>query len=259
MVNKEHYKAAYRIVVSTIDAPKEQLSEMLPPLMIAYFDQNFGQAKKIIRNHLPDGTWRWPAYDAFVEERDKAYYRENLTEIERCTLAEMLEFLKAPQVRALQDEFFTGKEKNKSTMIEALLANITTESRDLLTARLQKNLIAELDPPGTPDYSEMLGHLARRISSIAYDLARLEQLKESAVSTPLFFTWWKFIASGNPDMPEKCQQMNGKTYRHDDPIWTEYPQNKCFNCSCYVSATAKAPEPEPAVFRPGRKIDSSTK
>ena len=111
MVSKEHYEVAYWRVVSTIEAPKEQLAEMLPRLMIAYFDQNFGQAKKIIKNHLPDGAWRWPAYDAFVGDRDIVYYQENLAEMQSYSLVDMLSFLKAPQVRALQKNLLLEMKK----------------------------------------------------------------------------------------------------------------------------------------------------
>ena len=262
MVNKIHYEAAYWRVVSIIGVSKAQLDEMLPSLMIAHYDQNFGQAKKIVRNHLPDGTWKWSAYDAFVEERDKAYYRENLTEIERYSLADMLSFMKAPQIRALQNEFATGKEKTKSTMIEALLANLPTENRDLLAVRLRQNLIAELDPPGTPDYNEMAVLLVRRISGVAYQLARLEQLRESARQYPQHFTWWKIVASGAPEIPEECSQRNGKVFRHDDPIWNEIPPCECLECNCYVTTARQSADSDagaPAVFRSGRKVDSSTK
>lgn len=256
MVNKEHYEAAYWRVVSTIEASKEQLPEMLPRLMIAYFDQNLGQAKKIIKNHLPDGTWRWPAYDAFVADRDLVYYQENLAEMQSYSLADMLSFLKAPQVRALQKEFAAGKEKNKEDMIEALQINLTATEKEALTERLRQDLLAEIDPLGTPDYTEMTTLLARRISKIAYDLARLDQLRESAISAPLFFTWWKFTAPGITEIPEKCRQMNGKVFRHDDPIWNELPPCECLECCCYITATVTEIDSSanmPAVFKSGRK------
>lgn len=257
MVSKEHYEAAYWRVVSTIEAPKEQLAEMLPRLMIAYFDQNFGQAKKIIKNHLPDGAWRWPAYDAFVGDRDIVYYyQENLAEMQSYSLVEMLSFLKAPQVRALQKEFATGNEKNKADMIEALQLNLSATARETLTDRLRQDLLAEIDPPGTPDYQEMTSLLVRRISMLANNLARLEYLRESAISAPLFFTWWKFTASGITEIPEKCRQMNGKVFRHDDPIWDELAPCECLECCCYITATANEVDNSaktPTVFRSGRK------
>lgn len=256
MVNKKHYEAAYWRVVSTIDAPKEQLAEMLPRLMIAHFDQNFGQTKKIIKNHLPDGTWRWPAYDASIADRDIVYYQENLAEMQSYSLVDMLSFLKAPQVRALQKEFATGNEKNKADMVEALQLNLSATERGTLTTRLRQALLAEIDPPGTPDYDEMIVLLARRISGIAYNLARLAQLRESAISSPLFFTWWKFTASGITEIPEKCRQMNGKIFRHDDPVWNEFPPCECLECSCYITATSKGIDSStkmPAVFKSGRK------
>jgi len=256
MVTKEHYEAAYWRVVSNIEAPKEQLAEMLPRLIIAHFDQNSGQTKKIIKNHLPDGTWRWPAYDAFVADRDIVYYQENLAEIQSYSLTDMLSFLKSPQVRALQKEFAAGAEKNKADMIEALQINLSATERETLTDRLRQDLLAEIDPPGTPDYNEMTTLLARRISKIAYDLARLAYLRESTRSSPLFFTWWKFTASGITEIPEKCRQMNGKVYRHDDPIWNELPPCECLECCCYITATEKEIDSSaniPAAFRSGRK------
>jgi len=258
MVNKEHYEAAYWRVVSTIEASKEQLAEMLPRLMIAYFDKNPGQAKKIIKNHLPDGTWRWHAYDDFVADRDLVYYQENLAEMQSYSLADMLLFLKAPQVRALQEEFAAGKEKNKEDMIEALQINLTATEKETLTERLRQDLIAEVDPPGTPDYREMTSLLLRRISNVADNLVRLEYLKENAISAPLFFTWWKFMASGYgiSEIPEKCRQMNGKVFRHDDPIWNELPPCECLECCCYITATAKEIDSSakmPVVFKSGRK------
>lgn len=256
MVNKEHYEAAYWRVVSTIEAPKVQLAAMLPMLMIAYFDQNSGQTKKIIKNHLPDGAWKWPSYDAFVADRDIVYYQENLAEIQSYSLADMLSFLKAPQVRALQKEFATRKENNKAEMIEAMQLNLSATVRETLTTRLRQDLLAEVEPPGTPDYSEMAAFLIRRIAKIAYDLACLERLRESAISSPLFFTWWKFTASGTTEIPEKCRQMNGKVFRHDDPIWNEYPPCECLECCCYITATVNEIDSSakmPSVFKSSRK------
>lgn len=260
MVNKKHYEAAYWQVVSTIDTSKDRLAELLPSLMVAYFDQNFGQMKTIIKNHLPDGAWRWPAYDEFVKERDLIYYQENIAEAQSYSLAEMLSFLKVPQLRALINEFSLGKVKNKSDMIAALQSGLSDTARNTLTDRLRQDIVAEIIPPGTPDYSEMTALLARRISKIAYDLARLEELRENARSSPLFFTCWRLVVQDNgAELSEKCRLMNGKAYRYDDPVWNDFPCAECLDCSCYVTTAKNEHEystGSPVVFRSGRKTSS---
>jgi hypothetical protein len=169
MPDRGFYETAYWRVVSTIEAPQDQLEAMLPELMAAHFQQDFRQEKKIIEKHLPDGTWRWPAYDVFAAERDAGFDDEEIDDV--------------------------------------------------------------------PDYKEMIAFLARRISMIAYNLGREAQLRENVRLHPLFFTWWKFTASGITEIPDKCRQMNGRIFRHDDPVWHEFPPCECLECCCYITAT----------------------
>jgi hypothetical protein len=257
MAGKRLYEAAYWRVVSTIDATKDSLAEMLPSLMVAYFDQNFGQMKKIINNHLPDGSWRWPVYDALVKERDMIYYRENLAEAQSYSLVEMLTFLKMPQLRSLINEFFLDKEKNKADMVDALQSSLSDAARSTLTERLRQDLVTEIILPGIPDYREMTQLLLNRISKISYDLERLEYLKDNARTAPLFFTWWKLDAQDRgAKLAEKCCLMFGKTYSYDDPVWDEFPCAECLGCSCYITTVPKGHEDSarcPEVFRSARK------
>lgn len=232
MTDKQFFEIAYWRVIATIDAPKEQLSAMLPELFLI---REFPKKKEVVRKYLPDGTWRWPIYDAFVAERDAEYYQDNLAEMKGYSLADMLAFLKSPQLRALQKEFSVGNEKNKTQMIQVLLSGLTATARTALTDRLRQNLIAEIDPPGTPDYKEMVVLLLRRISTIAYNLGREAQLRENAKLYPKFFSKWEFIAAGD-GIPKKCRQMNGKKFHHDDPIWNDFPPCECLECACHIAS-----------------------
>lgn len=188
MAVKEFYEAAYWRVVSTIEAPQDQLAAMLADLVAAHFPlHDPKKEQKIIKKHLPDGTWRWPAYNAFVAARDAEFDDEDLS--------------------------------------------------------------------GSHAPEEMVMFLARRISMIAYTLEREAQLRENARLSPLFFTWWKFTASGGAEIPEKCRQMNGRLFRHDDPIWNKFPPCECLECCCYITAAVKndSSTKVPAVFRTRRK------
>jgi hypothetical protein len=176
MVNKEHYEAAYWRVVSGIEAPKDRLEAMLTELVAAHFPlQDPKKEQRIVKAYLPEGMWRWPAYDTFVAERDAEF--------------------------------------------------------------------DDIEPSDTPDYREMVVFLARRISMIAYNLGHEAQLR----SNTRLFPNWKFVASGVTEIPEKCLQMNGKVFRHDDPIWDGFPPCECLECCCHITIAT------------GRDIDSSAK
>jgi hypothetical protein len=64
-------------VVGTIDAPREILEELMPELRDAYGKGDSRYMHAAVQRHLPEGAWRWGAYDAYAESRDRAFADED--------------------------------------------------------------------------------------------------------------------------------------------------------------------------------------
>lgn len=233
--NRWFYEPAYKQVTQTIEAGQGQIDAMFDELLVAFTAGDARREQKIVEQFLPDGTWRWPAYEAFALPRDEEYYRECLEELQSSTLFDLLMMLKAQQLRALYKEFTGNKAKSpgrkKAEITTALIELLSPEHNIELTERRRAEEIACLALPGTPDYKEMVSLLFRRIATIAYGIRHKSQMREIADRYPI----WEFRVHTHYDTPEECIKRNGKRYRHDDPIWGIFPPCENLKCGCHIA------------------------
>ncbi|MDP2805532.1 MAG: hypothetical protein Q8O24_06270 [Gallionellaceae bacterium] len=231
--NRWSYEPAYRQVMGTVEADPKQISAMFNELLVAFTAGSPRREYGVVKQFLPDGTWRWPAYDAFVLPDAEAYYQECMDEIKTASLFDLLMWHKAPELRGLYTEMTADNPKltsrKKADVSNALIAAITENQHLALVQRLRDKAIAELELPGTPDYKEMRELLCRRISSIAYETHRRSQRMELANRYPM----WEFFVIANDSTPEECIKRKGKRFRYDDLIWDNVP---CSNLRCGCTA-----------------------
>jgi SPP1 gp7 family putative phage head morphogenesis protein len=70
----------------------------------------------------------------------------------------------------------------------------------------------------------------------AYMAGRWRQLKEMADLRP----WWEYVAVMDAKTRASHAEMNGFTFRHDDPFWESFYPPNGFNCRCRVRAHSDA-------------------
>ena len=227
------YEPAYQQVMATIEADPKQIKAMFNDLLVAHAAGSPRREYEVVKQYLPDGTWRWPAYDAFVLPDEEASYKEELADIETTNLFAMLMWQKVPQLRALYTEL-TGNNPKLTAQKKADIANalsnvLTTEQCLILTKRLRDKAISELVLPGTANYQEMRELLCGRISTIAYETQRRKQRMELASEHPI----WELHVTGE-SVPKECVKRQGKKFKYDNAIWDSFPC-KNLKCRCYVS------------------------
>lgn len=232
--NRWFYEPAYQKVMQTVEVDPKQVSAMLDELLVAFTAGNPRREYEVVKRFLPDGTWLWPAYEAFVLPGEEEYYRECLDEIQTASLFDLLMMLKATELRGLYTEFASEKPKltgrKKADISNALIGAITEERNLALTQCLRGEAIAKLESPGTPDYKEMGQLLCRRIAAIAYEIRRKAQRIELAKLYPM----WEFSVITHDDTPQECLNRKGKRFRYDDPIWDSLPPCDHLTCACSV-------------------------
>jgi hypothetical protein len=232
--NRWFYEPAYQQVMATIEADPKQIKLMFNDLLVAHAAGSPRREYDVVKQYLPDGTWRWPAYEAFVLPDEEANYKEELADIKSANLFAMLMWQKSPEIRALYAEYMSNSPKlsvrKKAETANALIDILTSEQRLTLTKRLRDKAKSELVLPGMPDYQEMRELLCNRISSIAYEINRRQQRMELVREHSI----WEFHVSAVESTPKICQKRHGKKFRYDNSIWNNLP---CENlkCSCYAS------------------------
>lgn len=225
------YEPAFKQVTQTIEAEPKQISAMFEPLTIAFSSGNPARALEIVEQFLPEGTWRWPAYEEFARERDKEDRDEEIEYLTTATLAELISNLKVDRLRSLHKEFAGERAKSpgrgKAAIAAALFDTLHEDQKITLTEKLRHDAIAKVR---LPDYRDMVEILTRRISMVAYGIRHKSQLKEVIDMFPL----WKFTSVYKSDMPEQCRKRDGKRYRHDNAIWNKLAPCDYLDCSCRI-------------------------
>lgn len=237
--NRWFYEPAYKQVTQTLEADPKQISAMFDELIVAFTAGSPRKEYDVVKQFLPEGTWRWPAYEDFAQKRDQECYDEDLEFWTKATLSDLITSLKVGQLRCLYKEFAGDKAKSpgrkKAEIANALFDVLTADQKSALAERLRGEAIAGLELPGTPDYKEMVELLCRRISMIAYGISCKSQMKESSDMFPT----WEFAILERPGMPKECRKRHGKRYRHDDPIWDTLPPCNDLECGCRVVSISK--------------------
>lgn len=233
--NRWFYESAYQQVTQTIEADKKQVAAMFDELLVAFTAGDPRREQKVVEQYLPEGTWRWPAYEVYKLAGDEEYYQECVEDLRSADTFDLLMMLKTQPLRALYKEFAGDKAKSpgrkKAEITTALIEMLLPEKKAELTERLRTAEIAALELPGTPDYKEMVSLLFRRIATIAYGIRHKAQMRELADRYPI----WEFRVLTHYDTPEECIKRNGERYRHDDPVWDTFPPCENLKCACHIA------------------------
>jgi len=231
--NKWYYEPAFWKVAEGVDADRGALELLLPELLVAHTSGSPRREQDTVMQHLPEGTWRWAAYVNYLVERDKESYEEEISDINGSSLAELLVGLKVPELRAIYKEHATKESgaagSKKADIIKSIIRVVESDAAEQLTTASRKRFVSELEKPGTVNHRGMCAMFARRIAAIAYALRRRKQMLEISERYPN----WRFIAFQGPDTPERCNKLNGKTFRFDDLFWDGgYPPCDRLDCAC---------------------------
>ncbi len=231
--NKWYYEPAFWKVAEGVDADRGALELLLPELLVAHTSGSPRREQETVTKHLPEGTWRWAAYVNYLVERDKESYEEEIADINGSSLAELLGGLKVPELRAIYKEHATKEPgaagSKKADIINAIIDVVEPDAAEQLATALRERLVSELEKPGTVNHRDMSAMFARRIAAIAYALRRRKQMLEISERYPN----WRFVAFQGPDTPERCNKLDGKTFRFDDPFWDSgYPPCDRLDCAC---------------------------
>jgi len=230
-----YFDPAFWKVAKGIQANKSSLNALLSELLVAYTSGDPRRETQVVIQHLPEGTWRWPAYEDYVLKRDGDTVKRETEKIKSGDLSELLNCLTIAELRGLHKQHSGEKRKSpgrkKSDIVSSLMGAIDQTSAVTLAETLRSRLIREIDEPCEADYREMCSVFARKVTMVAYGIRHRNQMLELADMYPV----WRFIADDREGMPEQCRKLNGKTFRHDDPFGeTHYPPCEWPECACRV-------------------------
>lgn len=233
--NRAYFEPAFWQVANGIQASKAALDALLPELLVAHTSGAPRRAQQVVIQHLPQGSWRWPAYEEYLLKRDTESFEEELADIKSSNLVELLGSLTIQELRNIYKQYCNESSKSpgkkKADIIATINASITESNALNLTETLRSRLIEDLDKPGVPDYKEMCSAFANKVSLTAYGVMRRQQMLEMADRHPM----WQFIVNEREGMPKECRKLHDKTFRYDDPFWdTNYPPCAWPECSCRV-------------------------
>lgn len=245
---RECFERAYWQVVASVDVSQNRLQAMFSELQETPNSEWDSKPKlDLLSRHLPDGSWRWPAWESYALKRDTAQYQEEVDEVAQYSLADFLSFLKVPELRALckahADAGVKPAGSRKAELIDALLTSLPAERSAALHAQLRTECIASIEPPGKMDYREMRKVLYRRIVWLARTLQRKAEMKAMAntAQDACFSTWVFHARLPHPDTPAACLQRDGARFSHDDPIWEQIVPCDFLLCSCDFGANVGWP------------------
>lgn len=239
--DKWFFEPAFWKVAGEIEADRSALEGLLAELIIAHASGNPRREQETVMNHLPEGTWRWTAFENFIFERDKEAYEEEIDEIKNAPLAEILNWLKVPELREIYKDHIAAKsgpigKKKKEEVIKTICSDIEPDVSEQIVESLRKRFISGMEKPETVKYREMCNMFARRVSMFAYSIQRRKQMIEMSDWRPI----WKFRAGISPETPERCKKLDGKTFRFNDPFWeTGFPPCGRMECDCNVEVKIK--------------------
>lgn len=232
---KEHFRKAFWTVASELVVERESLNTLFPHIQTAFLNIDHKAMKEAVGRFLPEGSWRWPAYEAFSMPIAQECYKEDLRFYKKANIADLVSCLGIAELRKLYKEFAGDKAKSPgrkwAEVVNALLDILTQPQKHELAERLRSQGIAELELPGTPDYKEMIVLLCRRITMIAYNNKHKAELLEIVEQYPM----WEFVCVDDQHTPKECKRLNGKRFRHDDPIWDSMLPCGNIECRCRIT------------------------
>ena len=229
------FEPAFWKVAKSIQASEESLKALLPELLMAFTSGDPRRETQAVMLHLPEGTWRWPAYEDYVSKRDGDDIKKETELIKRSGLSDLLNRLTVSELRTLykqhSGEIKKSPGRKKSDIVASLMKSISNAATEPLAESLRTQFIRDIEEPGDSDYREMCSMFARKVAMTAYGVRHRAQMLELKDMSPQ----WRFIADDREGMPDQCRKFNGILFRYDDPFWdTHYPPCEWPECSCRV-------------------------
>lgn len=241
--NRPYFERAYWRAMSEIIAPPERVQALLPELFDAA-GKSWRDWAVVMQRHLPDGAWRWPAYDDYARPRDEASRREDIENAKNDdgSFGDWLPAMKVVDLRALYREHAQGGPKSpgtkKAQIIEAIIAFVPSACQATLLAQWRAQEMDELTKPWAPDYREMAELLCARIGRLVYSLLDRERLREDG------WREWRFVTSkiSDDEIPAACRRRDGKKFSCDDPLWDDVVPCAHPLCRCHIAAVIPLPK-----------------
>ena len=251
--NRWYFEPAFWKVASGIVADKAALETLLPELLVAHTAGDPHREQETVIRYLPEGSWRWPAYENYVGQMNEQRYKESLEKINSSTISDLLNNLTIQELKNIFNyhcqENTKSPGKKKSEIIAAIISildeNTSTELADKLRSRFRE----ELDEPGAVNFREMCSMFAEKVTHLAYSIRRRKQMLENVDDRP----YWQYESQ----LYGKCSRKNhvvlhNKVFRYDDPFWDSFWPPLDWDCACYVKALR-----EKDLIREGLKVESS--
>lgn len=243
--NRPYFERAYWRAMSEIVASPERVQALLSELFAAdAAGKSWRDWAVVMQRHLPDGTWRWSAYDDYARPRDEESRLEDIeiTRNDDSGFGDWLPAMKVVDLRTLYREHAQGGPKSpgtkKAQIIEAIIAFVPSACQATLLAQWRAQEMDELTKPWVPDYREMAELLCARIGRLVYSLLDRERLREAG------WREWRFVTSkiSDDEIPAACRRRDGKKFRCDDPLWDDVVPCAHPLCRCHIAAVIPLPK-----------------
>lgn len=209
-------------------------------ILLDAFKQKPAAALEYFKRKGYDVSWNW--FDVWKDAHAKGFT------VAKALNADVLRTIRI----AVEDAV-----KNGRTLQEfktGLMPTIAPEYHEDKKGKLKKNPLHWWGRVKVGDREVQLGS-PERLKTIyqtnlqtAYMAGRYKGQKEAAVYVPI----WVYISLIDGNTTDKCREMHGRAYRHDDPIWKYmYPPNH-WGCRARVVALT-----ETQAARQGITVESS--
>lgn len=194
--------------------------------------EGLSKAGYAVENALSGIAWDWPLWHDFSRKEGYDCLPSIASELSKTTIAQCFDGATIGELSKLcKDHGTKVSGRKKIDYIGTLLATIDEDS----AKELARTFLERTKKKRESDCRRLMGgHLAARISSIAYHLFRYEQLLHPSMLSvrPI----WKFVCGEN-DSPRRCRKFDGLTLPASIAQAT-FPKLPCgcLRCHCFLTA-----------------------
>lgn len=237
MTHEDHLDVAYWAVMTDLqpDIPLSRLNHLKPKLL-SVLSSGSKAAGSLICSELADIPWDCPAWIAFPKSDRGESVSEAVASIGHMKAAEILESARKNDLQELCKTHAVRvlSKATKPQMIAALGAALSASDFSKITEPFRARLISTEQGVSRKEMAEFI---ALKISRVAYNAHRYEQLSEPEFAAIRPF--WKFIWVDYGDAPRACKKFDGKILPIEEAK-KRFPHLPCnrLRCNCRLHAVA---------------------
>lgn len=200
-------------------APKAPVKQPVIADLKAIFGLEPEKAVEFMKSKGYAVTWNW--YEMLDQAHDQAFT------VAKVMRLDLLSDIREAVETALQDG------QTLKQFINALQPTLEAEGWWGKQVIVDSQGSAEVVQMGSPS---RLKTIYQTNLQSAYMAGRKAAMEETADTHP----YWRYVAILDSNTRASHRTMNGKVYRHDDPVWSAiFPPNG-FNCRCRVTSMTEA-------------------